>query len=293
MKRVNELKRVNEQAMNVKSVLIVEGLTDVLLIGIKLSVGIVTNSSAIISDALHSLTDLANNVIALIAIRIAEQPSDDRHHYGHRKFEHLAIFSIAVLLAVVAFELVLNAIRHYGEPVTQSAAGLLVLVIALGFNIALTSWEHYWAKRLDSDLIDADAKHTLSDVLTTIAVLVGWQFATLGFYWVDTLMAVLVAIVILALAVKLLLKAIPVLVDQSSYTPAIIAAEIEKVSFVDEVRLVRARDTRDGSYADVTISIDPITPTINAHDIAEEIELLLKGRFRINDVVVHIEPTGK
>jgi cation diffusion facilitator family transporter len=279
--------------MNVQKVLILEGLTDVLFMVSKLTVGIMTNSSAIISDALHSMTDLANNVIGLIAIRISEQPSDDNHHYGHRKFEHLAVFSLSVLLAVVAFELVFNAIRHYGEPVHQSTAGLFVLLLALGLNIALTSWEHYWARRLDSDLLEADAKHTLSDVLTTVAVIIGWQFAAFGYYWVDTLAAIVVAIIVLILAVKLMLRAIPILVDESKYKPDTIATEIGKVGLVDEVRLVRARNTRDGSYADITISIDPKMSTLKAHNITEEIELVLKNQFNINDVVVHVEPSNQ
>ncbi len=263
-----------------------------LFMATKLTIGITTNSSAIISDALHSLTDLANNVIALIAIRISEQPRDNHHHYGHRKFEHLAVFSLSVLLAVVALELVLNAIRHYGQAVHHSKVGLIVLLITLGLNIALTSWEHYWARRLDSDLIEADAKHTLSDVLTTLAVIVGWQFAALGYYWVDTLAAIIVAIIVLALAVKLMLRAIPILVDASKYAPETIASEIKKVGLVDEVRKVRARNTRDGNYADIIISIDPKTSTLNAHHITEEIELIMKNQFNINDVVVHVEPTN-
>lgn len=279
--------------MNVKKILIIEGLINVVLMSIKFTVGVMTNSSAIISDALHSLTDLANNVIAFIAIRISDQPSDDNHHYGHRKFEHLAVFSLAVLLAVVAFELVLNAIRNHGNPVIQSGVGLVILLIALGLNIMLTTWEHYWARRLDSDLLEADANHTLSDVLTTVAVIAGWQLATLGYYWADTLMALFVAIIVLTLAAKLFLRAIPILVDESVHAPDIIAAEIEKVGLVDEVRKVRARNTRDGNYADITISIDPKTSTINAHNITEEIELLLKDRFDINDVVVHVEPTSQ
>ncbi|MFT5607835.1 MAG: divalent metal cation (Fe/Co/Zn/Cd) transporter [Pseudoalteromonas tetraodonis] len=93
----------------------------------------------------------------------------------------MAVFSLAVLLAVVALELVLNDIRHYGEPVHQSGIGLLVLLLALGFNIALTIWEPYWARRLDFCLLEADAKHTLSDVLTTVAVIGGWQFAAIGY----------------------------------------------------------------------------------------------------------------
>ena len=74
----------------------------------------------------------------------------------------------------MAVELVSNAIRNYGEPVAQSGIGMMVLLVALGCNIGLTAWEHYWARRLDSDLLQADAKHTLSDVLTTIAVIGGW-----------------------------------------------------------------------------------------------------------------------
>lgn len=277
--------------MNVKTVLVIEALTDIVLMTIKLTVGLITNSSAIISDALHSLTDLANNGIALIAIRLSEQPSDAGHHYGHRKFEHLAVFSLAVLLAVVAVELVSNAIRNYGEPVAQSGIGMVVLLVALACNIGLTAWEHYWARRLDSDLLQADAKHTLSDVLTTIAVIGGWQFAAMGFYWVDTMMAIVVAIVILILAFRLLLRAIPILVDASAHAPDELAAEIEKVVQVDHVRQVRARNTKDGNYADVIISVDPTMPTVNAHQVTEEIESLLRRQFDIHDVVVHVEPS--
>ncbi|GGZ97911.1 cation efflux system protein [Arenicella chitinivorans] len=277
--------------MKVKTVLIIEALTDIVLMMIKLTVGMITNSSAIISDALHSLTDLANNGIALIAIRLSEQPSDADHHYGHRKFEHLAVFSLAVLLSVVALELVSNAIRNYGEHVAQSGIGMVVLLVALGCNVALTAWEHYWASRLDSDLLQADAKHTLSDVLTTVAVIGGWQFAALGYYWVDTLMAIVVAVVILVLAFRLLLRAVPILVDASQHPPAELAAEIEKVGQVERVRQVRARNTKDGNYADVIITVDPTMPTVNAHHVTEQIEALLKRQFDIHDVVVHVEPS--
>ncbi len=100
--------------MQVKTVLIVEGIANLVMMGLKLSVGLVTNSAAIIGDALHSLTDMANNVIAYIAVGLSEQPSDRDHHYGHHKFEQIAVFALAVLLAVVAFEIIINAIRSYG-----------------------------------------------------------------------------------------------------------------------------------------------------------------------------------
>lgn len=279
--------------MNVKQVIIIEGLANALLMGVKLSIGLMTGSAAIISDAVHSLSDMANNALALLAITIAGQPHDDKHHYGHRKFEHLAVFFLAVMLAVMAFEIAINAVRNYGEVVQQSTTGLLVLTLVLICNIALTSWQHHWARTLGSDILEADAKHTLSDVLTTLAVIAGWQFAAYGFYWADTLAALAVAVIVLVLSMKLILKAVPVLVDQSDHTPGSIAAEIGKLGMVDEVRKVRARNTLDGNYADVTVSINPQTTTLKAHNISEDIERLLRDKFALHDVVVHIEPSAE
>jgi cation diffusion facilitator family transporter len=163
--------------------------------------------------------------------------------------------------------------------------------LACIYNVGI-EFKLWFFLKFDSDLIEADAKHTLIDVLTTLAVIVGWQFAALGYYCVDTLAAIIVAIIVLALAVKLMLRATPILVDASKYAPETIASEIKKVDLVDKVRKVRARNTRDGNYADIIISIDPKTSTLNAHHITEEIELIMKKQFNISDVVVHVEPTN-
>ena len=87
--------------MQVKTIIIIEGLADIAMMLAKLWVGLSTNSAAIIGDAIHSLTDLSNNIIALLALRLSEKPSDSDHHYGHRKYEQLAVFAIAVMLAVI------------------------------------------------------------------------------------------------------------------------------------------------------------------------------------------------
>lgn len=277
--------------MKVKTVLIWEGISDLLMMLAKLGVGISTNSAAIIGDALHSLTDLINNIIAIAAIHISEKPYDNDHHYGHRKFEQLAVFSLAVLLLVVALELVINAIRKFGETVEHSSLGLLIMIGALVINILLTVWEHYWAKRLDSQLIEADAKHTLSDVLTTIAVIVGWQFAVRGYYWVDTLVACIVALIIMLLAIRLLQRSIPILVDYSEYSPERIMGLISGLEHVESIKNVRARSTNETSYADVTITVDPNLSTLVSHQVTERIERLLADHLGIHDVVVHVEPT--
>ena len=279
--------------MQVKTVLIVEGIANLMMMGLKLSVGLVTNSAAIVGDALHSLTDLANNVIAFIAFGLSEQPSDRDHNYGHHKFEQIAVFALAVLLAVVAFELIINAIRNYGEVVEQSWIGLLVLVMTLVINVGLTSWEHYWAGRLDSDLLRADAKHTLSDVLTTIAVIVGWQLAARGYYWVDTLFALLVAAIIMFLAFRLFQRAIPILVDYTSHNPDELARAVQRIDRVEKVHRIRARSVQNATFADVTIAVAPELSTEQSHLITEQVEQALAEHFAIDDVVVHVEPDSE
>jgi len=186
--------------MNVKRVLIIEGLVNLLMIVTKLIVGIITGSAALTADALHSFTDLVNNVVAFLAIRMSEKPADDDHHYGHQKFEQLAVFFLATLLFVVAIEVVIRAISRSSDVVEQNKVGLIVLVVAVVINLTLSLWERYWAKKLKSDLLHADASHTFSDVLTSVAAIVGWQLAALGLYWVDTLFALIVAVMIGVLA---------------------------------------------------------------------------------------------
>ena len=276
--------------MQVRTVIIIEGLADIVMMVTKLIVGLSTNSAAIIGDALHSLTDLCNNFIALIALRISEKPSDADHHYGHRKFEQLAVFALAVMLAVVAVELVINAVSHFGEEVSHSDLGLVIMLLTLAINIGLTVWENYWARRLDSDLLHADAKHTLSDVLSTIAVIVGWQLAARGFALADTLVALLVAAIIFYMAIKLFLRAIPILVDSSLYHPDDLKRIVGNVDQVEAVHQVRARSLREGGSADIVVSVDANLSTMQAHAVTELIEQALHKHFGLDDVIVHVEP---
>jgi cation diffusion facilitator family transporter len=276
--------------MQVKTVLLIEGSINLLISMTKLLVGYLTNSSAIIADALHSLTDVANNFMAWMAVNLANAPADQDHQYGHHKYEQLAVFGLASLLSIVAFEVLINALKRFGEEVQQSYLGLGILLITLLINIALTIWERYWAKRLDSDILQADASHTLSDVLTTLVVIVGWQLAAQGYYWLDTAFAVGVSMIIFYLAFKLFQRAIPILVDYSDVDPNAVSAAVDGVENVNAVVRVRSRTSSKGRAADVIVTVDPNLSTIDSHLIADEIENVLADKFNIEDVLVHIEP---
>jgi cation diffusion facilitator family transporter len=253
-------------------------------------VGISTNSAAVIADAVHSFTDVVNNIMAWLASNIANSPADKDHQYGHQKFEQLAVFGLASLLSIVAFEMLINAFNRFGQAVEQNYIGLIVLMGTLVVNVLLTIWQRYWANQLASDLLKADATHTLSDVLTTMVVIVGWQLAAQGYYWLDTAFAILVSLLIFYLAFKLFQRAIPILVDYSDIDPSAISAEINRLDRVNSVIRVRSRTIPNGRVADLIVTVDPELTTTDSHSIADEIEQVLANKFNIKDVLVHIEP---
>jgi cation diffusion facilitator family transporter len=276
--------------MHVRKVLIIEGSINLLICLSKLSVGVVTNSTVIIADALHSLTDVANNFIAWMAIKIARKPEDSDHPYGHQKFEQLAVFGLATLLSIIAFEVLLNAFERFGQPVQQSFIGLIILIGALLVNIGLTLWEGYWARRLDSDILHADASHTLSDVLSSIVVIVGWQLASRGHYWLDAVFAIVLSGIVFYLAFRLFQRAIPILVDYSDLDPELVSKALANLNDVKLVKRVRSRTTGKQRTADVIIAVDSTLSITDSHHIADTIEKLLADNFSIHDVTVHVEP---
>jgi len=274
----------------VRTVLIVEGAANTVILVVKAFVGLATGSTAILGDAIHSLTDVANNGIALIALRLSSAPPDHDHPYGHRKFETLAVFGLATLLTVAAFEIALRAFSATGEPVETHGWSLGLMLGVLGVNVALATWEAARARKLGSDLLHADARHTFSDVLTTIAVIGGWQLAARGFWWLDPLLALGVAGLVFYLAYDLFRRVVPVLVDQVANDPHELIDLIRTVSRVRDVRRVRSRVSGEGPAADVVVTVDPALTIEESHRVANDIEMLLEQELGIKDVTVHIEP---
>ena len=142
----------------VRKILVLEGLANVVVLFAKTLVGLSTGSFVILGDALHSLTDVANNVVALVVVRVAGTPPDREHPYGHRKFETLAVFGLATMLTVLACELALRALERGDRPIARHGWGLAVMLGVFGVNIGIALWQGYWARRLNSEILRADAQ---------------------------------------------------------------------------------------------------------------------------------------
>jgi cation diffusion facilitator family transporter len=281
---------LNDRDRRVERVLWIEALGNGVAMVAKLAVGFSTGSIAVLSDAIHSLADMANNAVGLVATRIASAPPDREHPYGHRKYETLAVFAVAMLLSVLALEVAHGALRPNPREVVNSGWGLGVMFGVLTLNIAITVWENRWARRLDSEILRADARHTLSDVLTTMGVIAGWQLAARGYSWLDTLTSLGVAGIILYLAYGLFRRAIPVLVDQIIASPEDLSRVVAAVSGVQEVRRIRSHAGGSGPQVDLVVTVDPNLSTLDSHAIADEVERVVRENFSVWDVTVHVEP---
>ena len=267
-----------------------EGAANAVVLLAKAVVGLSTGSFAVLGDAIHSLTDVANNIVAFVVLKIAGTPPDREHPYGHRKFETLAVFGLATLLTVLAVELAIRAIDRGEHHIIRHGWGLAVMLGVLGVNIGISVWQGYWARRLNSDILRADAWHTMADVLTTVVVIVGWQFAAMGYLWLDSVFALSVAALVLCLAYGLFKRAIPVLVDRIAEEPEVIMEAVRSVPGVRQVRRVRSRWVGASSSVDVVIAVDRQLSTADAHEIADAIEALLRHQYAMEDVTIHIEP---
>lgn len=275
----------------VRNLILLEGCANLVVLLAKAAVGWSTGSFAILSDAIHSLADVANNGVALVVVRVAGAPPDREHPYGHRKFETLAVFGLATLLTVLAIELALRAIERGEHQVIQHDWSLAIMLGVLAVNLSIALWQGYWARQLNSDLLRADARHTLADVLTTVVVIVGWQLAAAGHLWLDVVFAFCVAALVLWLAYGLFRRAIPVLVDGMAAAPEALSESVRSVPGVRQVRRIRSRWIGTTASVDVVIAVDPQLSTVEAHAIADAIEALLQQQYAVEDSTIHIEPT--
>src|SRR5207244_8936430 len=201
---------------------------------------------------------------------------------------------IVVFLSVTCFELVRSAVGRLitgGRAVQISDAALGLLLITLVTNILVAWYENRRGQQLSSDLLIADAAHTRADVFITIGVLIGVLFSRQGYTWVDPVVAILVALLIVRVAYQILSRAVPVLVDERAIPEPRIRESAQAVEGVKSAYGIRSRGGNTGvRYAEVTIAVDSSANVADAHAIADAVEERLKKDLELEEVTVHVEP---
>jgi cation diffusion facilitator family transporter len=265
------------------------------LIALKLSVGLVTHSLGLISEALHSGTDLVAALLTFFAVGYAVRPADPGHHYGHGKAEHLSALGEATILVGATIFIVWNAsARLAGSSSTHVrptwyALAVVGAVIAIDFSRAVVSWRA--ARRFSSAALQSNALHFASDLVGSTAVLVGLLVARSGHPDADPIAAILVAVIVLVAAARLMRRNVDVLMDRApaDATAAARRAILRNVPGVS-LRRLRLRQAAGRHFVDVVIGVPPGAAVAQGHAAADDVEDAVRRALPEADVVVHVEP---
>lgn len=269
---------------------------NVVLCALKVGMGVALGSTALFADGIHTVSDLATDLITLGGLRLAKRPPDETHTYGHGKFETLAGATVAIALLVIDVFIVWEALRLLGEGAGVRLGWAVALVAAL--SVLLKEWLYrataHLGRKVRSAALQANAWHHRSDALSSLPVIAGGIFAHFGLAMVDGIAAILVAVLIGWAAVGILRRATHELAEGAFPTgerEKVIKA-IERVEGVQSWHKLRTRYSGQDAFVDVHIQVDPKISVAASHDIASQVEeavrQALHGRA---SVVVHVEPS--
>ena len=277
-------------------------VVNVLLLVLKFVAGVLGHSSAMVADAVHSLSDFLTDIVVLVFVKISSKPNDKEHEYGHGKFETLAMTVIGFILVIVAVGIISDGvvkIDDFFEGQELEAPGMLALwaaVISIVLKEAVYRYSIIKARKLNSQALEANAWHHRSDALSSIGTLIGVGGAIfLGQRWVilDPIASVIVGVFIGKVAFELLRDGIGDLTDKA--LPESVEQEIlSMVSGLKDVGNPHNLKTRriGNHYAiELHVKMDGNITLCEAHDKATEIENLLRSKYgKETHVAVHVEP---
>ena len=295
MKREDEIARVT----------LTGSVVNLLLVGLKAVAGLVGHSAAMISDAVHSLSDFVTDIVVLVFVRVSARPQDEDHDYGHGKYETLATLFIGLALAAAAVGIVVSGagkLARWLQGEDLPAPGKIALWAALGSIVAkefLFQYTRIKGKHLDSRALEANAWHHRSDALSSVGTAIGIGGAILlGSRWtvLDPLASIVVGAMLVKVAWDLLGPSFGELTDSS--LPADMEQEmmdiIRGVPGVEDPHNLRTRRIGNRIAAEVHIRLDGALPLSEAHETATEVERRFKERFGAQShVIVHMEPNHK
>ena len=262
----------------------------------KFVVGILIGSLALVSEALHSSVDVVATVITWMVVRVSDQPADEEHHYGHGKFESVSALGVIAILYVLAGGILVESwsrLREGVAPPTISAIPFIVLLIDIAVNFWRARALHRTARETGSQALAADALHFASDVLGSIAVIIGLALAGLGFWWGDAAAAVAVAVMIALLGLRMARETVETLLDRAPEGVSEKARDaIEQVPGVVGVDRLRARMVGATHFIEATVKVPRTLPIDRVDEIKRKVQAAVSAALGDADVTFTAAPVA-
>lgn len=267
----------------------------------KLIAGLIGHSSAMISDAVHSASDVFSTIVVLIGVKLSSKESDKEHPYGHERLECVAAIVLAVVLLLTGLGIGYDAIKNilggnYKELTAPTVLALVAAIISIVAKEAMYWYTRYYAKRIDSSALMADAWHHRSDALSSVGALIGIGGAMLGYPVMDSIASLVIFFFIAKAAYDIFKDAIDKMVDHAcdeETEKAIYDAVLEQEEVLG-IDMLQTRIFGNKIYVDLEIQLDENYTLKKAHDIAEEVHEHIEKNFpKVKHIMVHVNPAVK
>ena len=267
----------------------------------KLLAGIFAHSSAMISDAIHSASDVFSSFVVIIGIKLSSKEPDKEHPYGHERLECVAAMILSVILFITGAGIFYNALKNiitgnYNNIAIPGVLALIAAIVSIAVKEAMYWYTRHYAKKIDSSALMADAWHHRSDALSSVGALIGIFFARIGYPIMDSVASIVIFIFIVKASIDIFMDATNKVVDHSC------DEELEKEIYnyvmknkdVKDIDLFRTRMFGNKIYVDLEICLDENLTLKEAHDIAESLHDKLEKKFdKVKHVMVHVNPVSK
>ena len=268
------------------------------LTAFKLAAGILGHSSAMISDAIHSASDVFSTLIVMVGIRISGKKADGNHNYGHERLEAVAAILLAVVLAATGVFIGCSGVRsilaaNYGGLQVPGTLALIAAIVSIVVKEGMFWYTRQAADKIHSAALMADAWHHRSDALSSVGSLVGIAGAQLGLPILDPIASLVICLFILKASYDIFMSAVRQLVDQSAdpEVESAMAKTIRSQEGVLRLDLLRTRQFGSRLYVDVEIAADGNQTLFAAHAIAEQVHDQIEAQFpTVKHCMVHVNP---
>ena len=273
-------------------------LGNLILSVLKLLAGIVAKSNAMVSDAVHSASDVFSTFVVIIGIKLASKEADKEHPYGHERLECVAAIVLAMVIFITGLGIGIEALRNifsrsYSDLQVPGILALTAAIVSIVCKEGMYWYTRYYAKKIDSSALLADAWHHRSDAFSSVGALIGIGGARMGFPVMDSIASVVIFLFIVKAAYDIFMDAVDKMVDHScdEETEKRIYECVMKNGEVMGIDSLHTRIFGNKIYVDIEIKVDGSYTLIKSHEIAEEVHENIEKSFpKIKHIMVHVNP---
>jgi len=295
----NKTDKSEERYQALQKISVIATISNILLTVFKIFIGIISGSGAVLSDGIHSFSDVFATIMIMVGLKLSNEKADREHPYGHQRIESVVSVFLAVFLGITAFLLGYGGLTKLisGDKMEPSVWAVTITVVSIVWQEFMFQYTYRQGKKYNSTSIIADAWHHRSDSISSLAVLVGVVGVFFGIMFLESIATIFVCFLILYVAFGICKSAISQLIDQSADKEA--RSKIESVILsadgVKKIDLLKTRLSNNIVFVEVEISVDSSLTVVEGHNIAKSVHDKLEAlpELKIEHCMVHVNPFGQ